>query len=150
MNDENPDALLDAVGAAFSRLRRRTTNSLAAGGATKRDLTRNLVVNLVDEADDEVTVGAVAEQLNVDPSVASRMVADCIDTGYLRRDASATDGRRTVLSLTPAGIELRDRFRKLQREAFEQITAAWSERDRVEFARLLVRYAEDSGGRRAH
>ncbi|POH69667.1 MarR family transcriptional regulator [Cryobacterium zongtaii] len=112
---------------------------------TKRDLTRNLIINVVDEADGEMTVGAVADQLNVDPSVASRMVTDCIDSGYLQRAASAADGRRTVLRLAPAGVELRDRFSRLQRETFEQITSAWTDADRLELARLLTRYADDSG-----
>jgi DNA-binding MarR family transcriptional regulator len=140
----DPDALLDGVGAAFSRLRRRTGSSVIENGLTKRDLTRNLIINIVDEAEDEITVGAVADQLNVDPSVASRMVTDCIDSGYLQRAASASDGRRTVLELTPAGVDLRDRFRQLQRQAFERITAAWTPADRHDFARLLVRYADDS------
>jgi len=143
-HNQNPDALLDDVGAAFSRLRRRTTQSLTDHGMTKRDLTRNLVINVVDEAVGEITVGAVADQLNVDPSVASRMVTDCIDSGYLQRAASATDGRRTVLQLTPAGIDLRDRFRRQQRKMFEQITSDWTDTERLEFARLLTRYADDS------
>ena len=143
--NEDSDALLDDVGAAFSRLRRRTNQSLTDHGMTKRDLTRNLIINVVDDAAGEMTVGAVADQLNVDPSVASRMVTDCIDSGYLERAASATDGRRTVLRLTPTGIVLRDRFRRLQRETFEQITSAWTDADRLEFARFLTRYAEDSG-----
>ena len=144
---ENSDSLLDAVGAAFSRLRRRTSQSLTDHGLTKRDLTRNLIINVVDEAREEITVGAVADELSVDRSVASRMVTDCIESGYLRRAASNLDGRRTVLQLTPAGVGLRDQFRKLQREAFERITANWSDLERVEFARLLVRYADDSSRR---
>ncbi|MEC5183054.1 DNA-binding MarR family transcriptional regulator [Cryobacterium sp. MP_3.1] len=143
--NKTPDALLDDVGAAFSRLRRRTNQALTDHGMTKRDLTRNLIINVVDEADGEMTVGAVADQLNVDPSVASRMVTDCIDSGYLQRAASAADGRRTVLRLAPAGVELRDRFSRLQRETFEQITSAWTDADRLELARLLTRYADDSG-----
>lgn len=111
---------------------------------TRRDLTRNLIINLVDEADGGMTVGAVADQLNVDPSVASRMVADCIDSGYLERTASQGDGRRTVLSLTTDGIQLRDTFGRLQRESFERITVDWPEADQVAFARLLIRYADDS------
>jgi len=114
---------------------------------SKRDLTRNLIINLVDEAAGEITVGAVADSLNVDPSVASRMVTDCIDSGYVQRAASASDGRRTVLKLSPAGVELRERFGRLQRETFEQITSAWSDADRLTFARLLVRYAHDSSQR---
>ena len=103
-----------------------------------------LVINLVDEADAEVTVGAVADHLGVDASVASRMVSDCIATGLIRRAASQQDGRRTVLELTSAGIELRDRFRSKYRQTFEHITRDWPERDRLELIRLLLRYVDST------
>src|SRR3954452_794355 len=79
--DEERDQVLNAVGAAFARLRRRTTLVDVEPAVTRRDLSRNQVLNIVDEADGEITVGAVAEQLAVDPSVASRMVTDCINDG---------------------------------------------------------------------
>ena len=136
------DALLDAVGTAFSRLRRRTQQVDVDPPVSRKDLPRNLVINIVEEADGEVTVGGLAEQLAVDPSVASRMVSDCVSNGYLERAASQQDGRRTVLRITPEGLALRDRFRGQQRQAFEQITGDWPERERLEFARLLLKYAD--------
>jgi DNA-binding MarR family transcriptional regulator len=113
-------------------------------GAARKDLTRNLVVNIVDEAQGEITVGSVSDQLSVDASVASRMVADCIEAGYLERAVSQTDGRRSVLRLTPSGIALRDHFRRIQRESFEEITADWARSERLEFARLLIKYSAAS------
>jgi DNA-binding MarR family transcriptional regulator len=89
-----------------------------------------------------VTVGGVAEQLGIDPSAASRMVSDLITHGYLERLASQRDGRRTVLRLTQQGVALRDRFRSQHRQAFEYITRDWPEHERLEFARLLYKYAE--------
>jgi len=139
---EDADALLDAVGTAFSRLRRRTAQVNVDPPVSRKDLPRNLVLNIVDEADGEMTVGGLAEQLTVDTSVASRMVSDCISHGYLVRMASQRDGRRTVLQLTPAGIALRDRFRTQNRQAFEHITRDWPEHERLEFARLLLKYAD--------
>ena len=136
------DSVLDAVGAAFSRLRRRTALLDVDPPVTRKDKSREQVINLVDEADGEMTVGGVAEQLSVDPSVASRMVTDCIDAGYLVRRASQRDGRRTVLELTEDGVRLRDRFRGQHRQAFVKITHDWPERKRLEFARLLVEYAD--------
>lgn len=136
-----PDELLDAVGVAFSRLRRRTAQPDAgSAGPSKKDLTRNLVINLVDEAEGELTVGGVADKLGVDPSVASRMVSDCIKAGYVERRASQADGRRTVLALTRDGVGLRDAFRRQQRLAFEAITSDWPPHERHEFARLLIKY----------
>lgn len=134
--------LLDAVGPAFSRLRRSALldveNPLPA-----KDLTRTLVLTIVEErADGEVTVGTVAERMAIDPSVASRMVSDCINAGYLVRAASQRDGRRTVLQLSDEGTATLERFRRHQRAAFEYITRDWPERERLDFARLLLKYVD--------
>ncbi|MCZ4119523.1 MarR family winged helix-turn-helix transcriptional regulator [Streptomyces sp. H39-S7] len=138
-------ALLDAVGPAFSRLR-RTALLDVENPVSRKDMTRTLVLALVEDPADvpgqETTVGVVAERLAVDPSVASRMVSDCITSGYLVRAASQRDGRRTILELTPEGIEMLARFRRHQREAFEHITREWSEHERLHFARLLIKYVD--------
>src|SRR3954449_9391110 len=100
IDEWDDDELLDEVGAAFSRLRRRTTRLTSGPPLSRKDLTRNLVLNVVDEAADELTVGGLADQLGIDPAAASRAVSDCIAEGLLARGASQLDGRRTVLSLT--------------------------------------------------
>ena len=128
---------LDRIGPALSRLRRRTP-------ASSRDLSRNLVLNVVADAPDEMTVGGLAEEMGVAQPVASRTVAACIADGLLRRAASQADGRRTVLELTEHGEAERSRFAAEQRAAFEDITAAWTPEERGQFARLLVRYAADA------
>ncbi|MGW7099987.1 MarR family winged helix-turn-helix transcriptional regulator [Streptomyces sp. NPDC054838] len=138
------DELLDAVGPAFSKLR-RTSLLEVENPISAKDLSRTIVLNHVLEAtgqpDREITVGGVAELLGVDPSVASRMVSDNIKAGYLVRGASQHDGRRTVLHLSEAGHELMARFRRHQRSAYEYITADWSEDERLDFARLMLKYA---------
>jgi DNA-binding MarR family transcriptional regulator len=134
--------LLDAVGPAFSRLRRSVLLDVQ-NPVSPKDLTRTLVLNIVNEgADDEITVGDVAERLGIDPSVASRMVSDCIGAGYLVRAASQRDGRRTVLRLSPDGATTLERFRQHQRAAFEFITRDWPEQERLDFARLLLKYVD--------
>jgi DNA-binding MarR family transcriptional regulator len=146
-NDEpsTADELLEAVGPAFSKLR-RTSLLEVENPISAKDLSRTLVLNHVLEhtrhEGAEVTVGMVAELLGVDPSVGSRMVSDNIKAGYLKRAASQQDGRRTVLELTPEGTELMARFRRHQREAFEYITADWSQQERLEFARLVLKYVD--------
>ncbi|WP_067544286.1 MarR family winged helix-turn-helix transcriptional regulator [Nocardia crassostreae] len=141
------DDLLNAVGPAFSKLR-RTSLLEVENPISAKDLSRTLVLNLVLEhsKDTEVTVGMVAELLGVDPSVASRMVSDNIKAGYLVRAASQQDGRRTVLELSADGRDLMTRFRKHQRDAFDYITADWSEQDRLEFARLMLQYVDSLAG----
>ena len=142
VRDEERDALLDSVGAAFGRLRRRTSVLDVDPPPTRKDRSRELVINIVDEAEREMTVGGIAEQLAVDPSVASRMVTDCINAGYLERRASQGDGRRTVVALTDAGLRLRDQFRSQHRQAFLQITQDWPEHKRLQFVRLLNDYVD--------
>ncbi|MFF3441827.1 MarR family winged helix-turn-helix transcriptional regulator [Streptosporangium sp. NPDC002721] len=137
------DELLDSVGAAFARLRRRThLVKTREQQFDRKDLSRNLIINVIDEAAGEMTVGGIAEQLGFDASVASRIVSDMISNGYLERAASQHDGRRTVLRLTEEGVVLRDRYRSQHRQAFEHITKDWPTGERLEFARLLLKYAD--------
>ncbi|MGW4235297.1 MarR family winged helix-turn-helix transcriptional regulator [Streptomyces sp. NPDC004749] len=137
-SERSPDDLaLDQIGPALSRLRRRAP-------ASSKDLSRNLVLNVIADAPGETTVGGLAAEMGVAQPVASRTVAACIDDGLLRRAASQSDGRRTVLELTEHGEAERNRFAAEQRKAFEEITAAWSPEERVQFARLLARYGADA------
>ncbi|MFD3515487.1 MarR family winged helix-turn-helix transcriptional regulator [Streptomyces sp. NPDC058657] len=130
-------ALFDQVGPALSRLRRRTSGR-------RGDLTRNLVLNVVADAPGEMTVGGIADEMGVTQPVASRTIAACIADGLLRRAASQTDGRRTVLELTDTGEAERRRFASEQRATFEHITAAWEPAERTQFAQFLIRYSEDA------
>ena len=140
------DALLDAVGTAFGQLRRRThLVATVQPPANRKDLSRNLVINIVDEGNGETTVGGVAQQLGVDPSAASRMVSDLISLGFLERRASKHDGRRTVPQLTPGGVALRDRYRRQHCQASEHITRDWAPEERLSLARLLVKYVDSAG-----
>ena len=59
--------------------------------------------NWGDSNGEEVTVGLIAERLGIDPSRASRVVAEVVDRGYARRVASQSDARRICLELTPQG-----------------------------------------------
>jgi DNA-binding MarR family transcriptional regulator len=139
------ESLLDDVGAAFSKLRRSALLDVE-DPVPRKDMTRSLVLAIIEEGPEdpgqEITVGVVAERLGVDPSVASRMVSDCIAAGYISRAASQRDGRRTILELTGEGRAMMAQFRGHQRRAFEYITRDWSATDRVELARLLLRYVD--------
>jgi len=136
---------LDAVGPAFSRLRRASALN-AETQVSRKDMTRTLVLNIVEEGPEEdgqeITVGVVGERLAVDPSGASRMVTDCISAGYLVRAASQQDGRRTILQMTDEGMDMLAAFRRHQRAAFEFITRNWPEKERLQFARLLIKYVD--------
>jgi DNA-binding MarR family transcriptional regulator len=72
------------------------------------------------------------------------MAQDCIAAGLLVRTASQTDGRRSVLQMTKTGRRLLEQVAREQRETFEEITAHWSDDDRLSLARLITRYSDDA------
>ena len=147
----SPAAALDDAGRALFRLgrmfdRQRVRRVLAESTGRSVELSRILAVQAVEagleEPGAEVTVGAVAERLEVDQSTASRLVADTIRGGYLSRTTSEADGRRSRLELTEAGRELAENSRRYQRSVFEDLTRGWPEGEREQFARLLSKFAD--------
>lgn len=89
----------------------------------------------------EATVGAVAAEMNLDPSRASRIVTELIATGMVRRDVSQTDGRKTVLILTDRATSLLLSLRDLKWTKATQVFSEWTEDEITGFKRLFQRYA---------
>ena len=89
----------------------------------------------------EVTVGLIAERLGIDPSRASRVVADVVERGYARRVASQLDARRICLELTGKGRNFVEAVRRNKLEIFARALGKWNERELVVFASLLDRFS---------
>lgn len=151
MGDRSDDASREMVGPALYRVLRLWSNrpSVRQMATSSAKLARIFVVQAVEPGpemgppevrDREVTVGTVAERLQIDPSTASRMVSEAIGDGYVARVASQADGRRVILRLTDSGRELADMARRHQQDTFAEALADWPEADRDEFARLLVKF----------
>jgi DNA-binding MarR family transcriptional regulator len=92
------------------------------------------------ERAEDVTVGAVAERLGIDPSTASRLVGHAIDAGFIARRPSPRDARRANLQLTDAGRRLKTVADRFRRAYLAELLADWTEAERAEFARLLTRF----------
>ena len=126
----------------FSRYPMR--DQLMERAAQNIDLSRILVAEAVaaasEKSEREVTVGVVAERLDIEPSTASRLVAETIGAGYLIRMPSLTDNRKIHLQLTDAGRELVTNAHKYQKEVFEYFTRDWPETERQELAQLLIKF----------
>ena len=142
---------LSQIECAMVRIRRSQTRR-TIGRVMERELglrfnmAHSFVVDALDEASgipgNKPSVGMVAELLGVDPSRASRMVADAIRGGYVRRVASQDDGRSVRLELTGAGRKLLKTTSSFRRHFFSQVMASWSEDDCAEFARLLTKFTQ--------
>jgi DNA-binding MarR family transcriptional regulator len=89
----------------------------------------------------EATVGLIAERLNVDPSRASRVVADAVEKGIVRRVASQSDARRIGLELTDIGKQHAAAVRAYKWGIFAEALGSWPEEDLVTFARLFQRFS---------
>jgi DNA-binding MarR family transcriptional regulator len=152
------DEALAEAGAALFRLgrlfaRRPAHADSGAGQGRAVELSRILVAEAVaagsDTPEGEVTVGVVAGRLVVDPSTASRLVAEAIREGYVARGPSSIDARRSSLHLTASGAALVAAARRYQSDVFAQITADWTAEEQTSFARLLARFTAGVAARLA-
>ncbi|MCO6010884.1 MarR family winged helix-turn-helix transcriptional regulator [Actinoallomurus purpureus] len=107
-----------------------------------------VIYAIVRQGEDQgdVTVGAVAELLDVDPSTASRLVGHAIDAGFVSRHASPVDARRAHLQLTDAGRSIKLMADEFRRRFIAQLVADWSPDERAQFARLLRRFSDAAAG----
>ncbi|MCW2889564.1 MAG: hypothetical protein QOE54_1690 [Streptosporangiaceae bacterium] len=99
-----------------------------------------LSAEATDDDAGEVTVGAVADRLEIDPSTASRLVGHAIDAGLVSRRPSPFDARRANLQLTDAGRRVRQVAHRFRMAYLADLTADWTEEERVQFAHLLKRF----------
>jgi DNA-binding MarR family transcriptional regulator len=140
---------LDAVERSMVKLRRGMSRQRLGKAAVREhnlpvDVQVLHVVDIVDEGPDrpgeEMSVGLVAARLGVDASRGSRIVAEAVKSGYVRRVASQEDGRRIHLELTDAGRSVVEATRRTRQEHFAKAMSGWTEEERAEFARLLARF----------
>ncbi|HYH11278.1 MAG TPA: MarR family winged helix-turn-helix transcriptional regulator [Thermomicrobiales bacterium] len=98
-----------------------------------------------EESGGEPSISTVAAQLGIDHSVASRMVAQAVAAGYIHKQPSSQDARRTVLRPTPAGTDLLRAARAWQEQVFGELTAGWQSDDVERLAGYLQRLAREIG-----
>jgi DNA-binding MarR family transcriptional regulator len=148
------DDPVDAVERAMVRIRRSQSRRALGRAAAARsgrslDPARFAVLDAVEEGSEhegaELGVGAVAERLGIDPSRASRLVAEAVAAGLVERVASQADGRRIRLRLTGPGADLVGEVREGRRAMFARVMADWSEDERAEFARGITRFVDGLG-----
>lgn len=144
------DAAILDIGQTLTRMRfligRRIVGRIAianvAPGLELTDLDVLDVSRRIAQAGGEVTVGAIADAMRIDPSRGSRLVADLVSRGILRRDASQEDGRRSLIAPTELGEKLLNEIRSVKHGLIEQMTADWSDEDQQAFARLFARFVD--------
>jgi DNA-binding MarR family transcriptional regulator len=95
-------------------------------------------VHSLGERGVSATVNAVAHEIGIDQSGASRLLKTAIGAGCLVMAASPADGRRREASLTPAGRSMLEGAHRWQEEIFARLTAGWSEQRRRDFEQAMT------------
>lgn len=90
------------------------------------------------------TVNAVAHEIGIDQSGASRLIKCAAEEGYLVMAPSRADGRRREASLTAAGRSLLTQAHRWQEQVFAQLTAGWSAGRRRDFQRAMTELIDRS------
>lgn len=87
----------------------------------------------------EVTVNDVADELGLDQSGASRMLAHAAQRGYLQITASPVDARRRRITPTATGRAVLDAAHRWQEQLFAELTDDWTDGERADFHRAMAR-----------
>jgi DNA-binding MarR family transcriptional regulator len=84
------------------------------------------------------TVNAVAREIGIDQSGASRLVMSAAGAGYLEMRTSASDGRRRQVTVTSSGHTMLGQAHDWQEQIFDRLTDGWSEEQRLDFQRAMI------------
>lgn len=89
-----------------------------------------------------VSTTVLAQEIGLDRSIVSRRAAALVRAGLVGSQPDPGDARATLLSLSPAGIDVMRTLRSRLALAVQQQMAGWPDRDVREFARLLALFVE--------
>jgi DNA-binding MarR family transcriptional regulator len=90
------------------------------------------------------TVNAVAHEIGIDQSGASRLVKSATEAGYLTMRASETDGRRRQAVVTSSGQTMLTQAREWQEQVFDRLTEGWSTQQRHDFQQAMTDLVDQS------
>jgi DNA-binding MarR family transcriptional regulator len=127
---------------AFVRHWSRRTNP----GDTGRDVLVTEAVRTLS-ARGGATINAVAYEIGIDQSGASRLVRAAVTAGYLAMTRAAADARRREVTVTPAGEALLADAHRWQEQVFDELTASWPAHRRAEFHQAMRSLLETSHAR---
>jgi DNA-binding MarR family transcriptional regulator len=101
-------------------------------------------VHVLTQRGTAATVNAVAHEIGIDQSGASRLVKSATEAGYLTMRASETDGRRRQAMVTSSGRRMLTQAREWQEQVFDRLTEGWSRQQRHDFQRAMTDLVDQS------
>ncbi|AJY44717.1 MarR family winged helix-turn-helix transcriptional regulator [Martelella endophytica] len=146
-DDTELNQAIERLSAAMTRnrlmTRRRIIARIAiANIAPALEITHLDVLDVVRrlEGKGSATIGAVAEGMRIDPSRASRIVAELVSNDVLERRICQSDARRSILVITPKGRSLVDEMRAVKRSLLDTVTESWEPEELIVFSKLYDRF----------
>ncbi|MCG5458659.1 MarR family transcriptional regulator [Micromonospora sp. PSH03] len=141
MSDDHDESTLGRIETEVALLMRfGEATRRATGTAEHRVLDRAAYVILRDLADaGPQNVSALAARLNLDGSTVTRQVSALQRDGLITRTPDPSDGRGTVISPTPAGLQRMAAVQAARTRLYGDMLADWTPEDRSTLAALLGR-----------
>lgn len=145
----SPDATPGAGQTLFTFVRHWSRRTMT-GADEQSDSDRGRLVMVVEAVNSlalqgiPATVNAVAGEIGIDQSGASRLITVAVDAGYLTLQRSPTDGRRREARTTDSGRTLLAGAHHWQEEVFATLTADWNAGRRRDFHRAMTDLIERS------
>lgn len=90
----------------------------------------------------ETMVSTVAARIGIDPSRASRLIAELVDAGFAERIASQADSRRTLIRLTDKGRAVTEAVRAYRFLLMADFLGEWDSAELAQFLPLLERFGQ--------
>jgi MarR family transcriptional regulator, organic hydroperoxide resistance regulator len=131
-----PGALIPAI----ARAHRAMGERLLRGTGLRTG--QELVIMLLGDSPGQ-SQAAITRWLGVEPPTTAKMLARLERSGFVQRVRSTEDQRVMLVSLTTKGQSLHRRVGELWNELNRIPTAGFSEKDKVELERLLLRVLEN-------
>jgi DNA-binding MarR family transcriptional regulator len=90
------------------------------------------------------TINAIAHEIGIDQSGASRLVKSAMDAGVIELWTLDSDARRRHATVTAGGRKMLKDAHAWQEQVFDQLTDGWTAEQRVDFQRAMVSLVERS------
>jgi DNA-binding MarR family transcriptional regulator len=133
------------LGESIDRLVRRANaprvhQRLHAAAGVRLDRSSYWLANCLADSNG-LRLSELAEELHTDLSTVSRQVQSAERAGVVERWPDPTDGRASLVGLTPAGRVALDSIRGVHRAEIVAAIEAWRPQDQQTFARLMDRFS---------
>ncbi len=135
MSTPGPGQLLFGFVRHWSR--RSTAGDASFAEQGRLVLTVEAVAALVGR-EEPATVNAVADEIGIDQSGASRLIKSAVSAGYLTLTTTPSDGRRREVAVTPIGRNVLRQAHAWQERVFGELTAGWSQQRRDDFQTAMA------------